>query len=248
LILGYFLFLSYFAWEQKNWTQGLILWLTVVGMVLFTHRKIQNTLHHPLKESFIRRPPVRWTFPHFTWIILSLRQNRPILLLLSKVLSLLLLNGFYYSFQTGSYDLRWLQFGMLLVAYLQLPLLLEKTESELQRQSWMLSLPLGMEHKLGYHLGSFCLLIFPELLFLAWKGWISGEMKDYLILGILALSFLMSLQLVVYKEGLSSAFLSWVVGIFFLFFLGIVFGLPWFLFSAPIALLFLNRISSAYQF
>lgn len=248
LTLAYLLFLSHFAWELNNWSHGLILWLTVVGMVFFTFTKIRKTVSNPLSESIIRRPPIHRTFPRFSWILLSVRQHRPLLLLLSKVLSLLLLNGVYYSFQTGIYDFRWLEFGTLVLAYTQLPLLLEKAESEIKEQSWLLSLPLKVSHKAGYHLGSIALLILPELLFLGWKGWNSGALTDYLILSVLTLAFLIALHLLVYWDGLSTTFVQKLAGVFFLFFFAILFGLPWLLLCMPIVILFHLHLRSSYRF
>lgn len=246
-LLAYFFFLSFFAWEQNKIPQGTILWLSVICLLGFNLWKIQRTLHFPLKEEVIKQPSVRWTFPRFTWVILSMRQNRPILLLLTKALGLLLLNGFYLSFQSGGYDFRWMQFGILCVSYLQLPLILEKTDTEVQRQSWVLALPLQLSHKLGYQLGSLGILIFPELLFLGWKGFHASHLNEYLILGIQCLSFVAGLQLLAYQKGKRFKFPQLVAGAFFLAFLGIVYGLPWIGFSIPIALLFLIQMRSPYQ-
>lgn len=247
-LLGYFLFLSYFAWEQNKPVSGIILWLTVVGVLGFNFWKIRKTLDHPLKEAVIKRPRVRWTFHRFTWIILSLRQSRPLLFLLTKGLSLLLLNGFYLSFQSGNYDFRWLQFGILCVSYFQLPLIIEKAEKEVVQQTWILALPLTLYHKLSYQVGSLVLLILPELIFLGWKGALSYKLDEYLALGMLSLTFVVGLQLMVYQKGKSTKFLQLLAAAFFLVFLGIVFGFPWLAFSIPISLLFLYQIRSAYQF
>ena len=243
--LGYFLFLSYFAWEQKALFLGMLLWLLSFGVIFFNFILIQKTLHQPLKETIIHRPSVRWTFPRFTWIILSIRNHRPILFLLSNAFSLLLLNGFFFSFQSGDYDIRWLQFGVLIVSYVQLPLILEKSDRELTHQSWTLGLPLSLDSKLGYQLGSLAMLVFPELLFLVWKGLISSNFEN-LLLAILLLSFSCALQVLVYRKRESSSFPNLASAMFFGLFLAIIFNLPWWAFVIGISFLFIHQSKRAF--
>lgn len=245
--LGYFLFLSYFAWEQKALFLGMLLWLLSFGVIFFNFILVQKTLHQPLKETIIHRPSVRWTFPRFTWIILSIRNHRPILFLLTKAFSLLLLNGFFFSFQSGDYDIRWLQFGVLIVTYVQLPLILEKSDRELTHQSWTLGLPLSLDSKLGYQLGSLAMLVFPELLFLVWKGLISSNFEN-LRLGILLLSFSCALQVLVYRKRESSSFPNLASAMFFGLFLAIIFNLPWWAFVIGISFLFIHQSKRAFGF
>ena len=218
-LLAYLLFLSYFAWEQHSIYQGISLWFFLIFSLWITYRKIRIFLNHPIKEKAIKRPSVRWTFPRFTWVLLSLKQQRPILLLLVKALGLLVMNGFFFSFQSGNYDFRWLQFGILCVIFLQFPIILEKTESEVQQQAWVLALPLGLRHKLMYQWGSLTLVLFPELFLLAWKGIHFAHPGEFISLGVLLLSFLSALQVVVYAKHSSPRFPNFVAGLFFLLFL-----------------------------
>lgn len=246
-ILTYFLFLSYFAWEQKAIHLGFYLWMSTFIFLGFTFWKIRKTLLHPLKEALVTRPSVRWAFPRFTWILLSLRQHRPILVLLSKAGGLLLLNGFFYSFQTGGYDLRWLQFGILCVAYIQLPLVIEKTEKEIEQQSWTLALPLTWKGKLSYQMGSLILLIIPELFFLVWKGVISTSFEK-MVLGILLLTFISALHLLVYRKKESSSFPNFATAMFFGLFIAIIFNVPWWAFVVGVSFLFIHQSKRAFGF
>lgn len=246
-ILTYFLFLSYFAWEQKALVPGFALWVSIVTVLGYTFWKIRKTLHHPLREAIIHRPAVRWAFPRFTWILLSLRQHRPVLVLLTKAFGLLFLNGFFYSFLSGGYDFRWLQFGILCVAYIQLPLIFEKTEKEIEHQTWTLALPLTLKDKLGYQLGSLMLLIGPELFFLVWKGVLS-TVSENLMLGILLLSFISTLQVLVYGKKESSSFPNLAATLFFGLFLAIIFGLPWWIMALAFSVLLVNQERRAFHF
>lgn len=245
--LGYFLFLSYFAWEQKAHFLGISLWMLSFAVIFFNFIIIQKTLQQPLKETIIHRPSVRWTFPRFTWIILSIRNHRPILFLLTKAFSLLLLNGFFFSFQSGDYDIRWLQFGVLIVSYVQLPLILEKSDRELTHQSWTLGLPLTLDSKLGYQLGSLALLVFPELLFLIWNRLISSSF-EHLLLAILLLSLSCVLQVLVYRKRESSSFPNMAAAMFFGLFLAIIFSLPWWAFVIGISFLFIHQSKRSFGF
>ena len=246
-ILAYFLFLSFFAWEQKALFLGGVLWLATLGVFLFNFVVIQKTLYQPLKEVIIHRPAVRWTFPRFTWILLSLRQHRPVLFLLSKASSLLLLNGFFYSFLSGDYDIGWLQFGVLCISFIQLPLILEKTEKELAQQPWTLGLPLSLGNKMGYQAGSLALMVFPELLFLVWKTSLSSNFEN-LLLAILLLSFSCALQVLVYRKRESSSFPNLAAAMFFGLFLAIIFSLPWWAFVIGISFLFIHQSKRAFGF
>lgn len=246
-ILTYFLFLSYFIWEKKAFDLGITLWMSTLILLGFTYGKIRQTLHRPLKEAFVTRPAVRWAFPRSTWILLSLRQHRPILVLLTKACGLLLLNGFFYSFQSGSYDWRWLQFGILCLAYVQLPLIFEKTEKEITQQSWILALPLSWKNKLGYQMGSLILLIIPELFFLGWKG-ILSTYPENLVCAILLVAFISALQLLVYRKKESSSFPNLALTMFFGLFLAIIFSLPWWAFVFGVSFLFFQQSKRAFGF
>lgn len=247
-ILAYYLFLSFFALEQKALFLGSVLWLVTIGALLFNFVIIQKTLHQPLKEVIIHRPAVRWTFPRFTWILLSLRQHRPVLFLLSKASSLILLNGFFYSFQSGDYDIRWLQFGVLCTTFIQIPLVLDKTEKEQAQQPWTLGLPLSLGNKMGYQIGSLALMVFPELLFLVWKSVFSSDPLKNIFLGIFLLTLISGIQALIYQKKESSSFPNLLAGLFFLVFLAIIFSLPAWVFALVIFSLFIHQTNKAYHF
>jgi hypothetical protein len=160
---------------------------------------------------------------------------------------LLLLNGFFFSFQSGDYDIRWLLFGVLIVSYVQLPLILEKSDRELTHQSWTLGLPLSLGSKLSYQLGSLTLLVFPELLFLVWNRSISSNFEN-LLLVILLLSFSCVLQVLVYRKRESTSFPNLAAAMFFGLFLAIIFSLPWWIIVIGVSFLFINQSKKAFGF
>jgi hypothetical protein len=247
-LLGYFLFLSYFAGEQQAFLKGGILWATTLFILFFSFLRIRKILSLPLKELDIYRSYFPWPFPRFAWVLLSLRQNRPILLLITKAFSLLLMNGFFFSFQSGNYDLRWLHFAILCVAFIQFPLILEKTEKELEQQTWILSLPLTIPVKLFYQLGSLILLVLPEIFFLGWKGLNSSFPTDYIILAIVLVCDMAALQFLIHQKKEIPSLPNWVAGLFFLLFLGIIFGFPWWVFFLGTFTLLIRQFRSPYHF
>jgi len=247
-LIGYFLFLSYFAWEQQALLKGGVLWGTLLVSLFINYSQIRQILIKPLKDRTIYRPFFTRPFPRFTWLLLSLRQNRPILLLITKAFSLLILNGFFYAFQSGNYDLRWLQFGILCVSFFQFPLILEKTEKEIEQQTWLLSLPLPIPVKLFYQIGSLILLVLPEMLFLSWKGLNSSFPSDYITLAIVLISDMIALQFLIYQKKEVSSFPNWLAGLFFLLFLGVIFGFPWWIVFLLTFTLLIHHIRSPYHF
>ncbi|GAA0878280.1 hypothetical protein GCM10009119_12480 [Algoriphagus jejuensis] len=246
LLIAYLAFLSFFGVEKSAWVQLAILWLTIAISWFSTVKLMHRHLAKPLKEAVLLRPRWKKPLPRFSWFVLELRQNRPILLLLTKGLSLLLLNGFFLLFHSGSYDHRWLEFGILSVAFFQIPLLLEKNEFENSRLDWFKSLPSTFSQKLFVHLGSIILVLFPELLFLLWNGVrLSGE-AFFISLPLMLISFVIALLGLIYNRPADS-FFQFAFGSFMLFFLVILFGVPWIIPVVASSIFFAFQVKSPFQ-
>ncbi len=226
ILLAYLAFLSYFGVEKNAWIPLLFLWLTVLLALGLSIRIIYGYLCRPLKEAVLIRPRWKGKLPRITWFALELRQNRPILLLLTKGLGLLLLNGFFLSFRSGSYDHRWLEFGILCVAFFHVPILMEKNDFENGRMAWFRNLPSRFVQKLLIHLGTLVLVLFPELLFLFWKGSLQLAWDRLISLPLLLISIVLALLALVYSYT-ERSFFQVAFGFFILCFLAILFGLPW---------------------
>ncbi len=246
ILIGYFAFLSVFGIEKSAWISLSILWGTIVLPLAWTIWRLYSHLSKPLKESVFISLPWRGPVPRFTWSLWELRQNRPILLLLTKGASLLLLNGFFLSFRSGTYDHRWLEFGILCIAYFQIPLLLEKADFEFSRMSWFRSLPTPLSKKALNHLATLILVLLPELLFLFWRGGKFLAWEPVIALPLLLLSLTMALQALVYQY-FGNSFVQIALGIFFLSFLLILFGIPWFLPALAASILFMLQLRSPFR-
>ncbi|WP_026965804.1 hypothetical protein [Algoriphagus terrigena] len=246
ILIGYLAFLSYFGLEKNAWTLLATLWLVVLFALGISIWLIRRHLCKPLKEAVLIRPRWKGALPRITWFALELRQNRPILLLLTKGLSLLLLNGFFLSFRSGSYDHRWLEFGVLCVAFFQIPILMEKSEFENSRMEWFRNLPRPFTQKMLTHLGTLVLVLFPELLFLLLKGGQQSGLDMLISLPLFLISLVLALQGLVYRFP-GNSFFQFGVGLFFGSFLLILFGVPWIFPVLGSLLFFASQIRSPFQ-
>jgi hypothetical protein len=246
IVIGYCIFLSFFGVEKGAWSSLAILWLSIVVSLSVSVRIIFQQLSRPLKETVLLRPRWKHSLPRFTWFILELRQNRPILLLLTKGLSLILLNGFFLSFQTGVYDHRWLEFGILCSSFLQIPILMEKAEFEQTRMEWFKSLPVQFTQKLLTHLVTCALMLSPELLFLVWKGLQASQGTALVPLPFLLIALALGLQALLYRFRLDS-FFPYSFGLFVCCFFLILFAVPWVLPVAGFIFYFITQIRSPFR-
>lgn len=246
ILIGYLTFLSFFGLEKSAWTLLFVLWLTVLSAFAITVWRIFRHLRSPLKEAVLIRPNWKGGLPRVTWFALELRQNRPILLLLTKGLSIALLNGFFLSFRSGSYDHRWLEFGVLCVSFFQIPLLLEKNDFENDRMAWFKNLPVSFSQKMLTHLGTLALILFPELLFLLWKGAQHSAWEFLIPLPLMLVSLVLALLALIYRFP-GTGFFHSAFGLFFLCFFLMLFGVPWLFPMAASAFFFVLQIRPPFQ-
>ena len=246
ILIGYLAFLSFFGLEKNAWTLLAILWFAVLFALGLSIWLIYRRLGKPLKEAVLTRPRWKGTLPKITWFALQLRQNRPILLLLTKGLSLLLLNGFFLSFRSGSYDHSWLEFGVLCVAFFQIPILMEKNEFENSRMEWFRNLPPPFTQKMLAHLGTLVLVLFPELLFLLLKGGQQSVWDPLISLPLSLISLVLALQALCYRFP-GKSFFQVGFGLFFGSFLLILFGVPWIFPALGSLVFFASQTRSPFQ-
>jgi hypothetical protein len=165
------------------------------------------------------------------------------LILLVKLVSLLLLNGFIFSYQSGGYDLRWIAFGVLCSSFMHYPIWLEKVRFESEELTWFLNLPRSIFLKIGQQLVSFGFLLLPELILLGinFPGFHSLQLIP-LLFGVNLGSY--GLVIFQYKD------IDWtkvIIGSFFLVFILIIFSVPlWLLFILSLSA-FVIGIKSPYR-
>ncbi|MFC3878652.1 hypothetical protein ACFOSV_00600 [Algoriphagus namhaensis] len=244
LIWIYGLFLTFISFGLGASYKVLVLWSTLllifaIGLILI-YQKVQK----PIPERVIRVSKLFPIVPYPFWFLTHLKTDRPLLLLGIKALSILLLNAFLFSFSSGSYDLRWVQFGLLCSAYIHIPIWMDKVEFDQDRLAFFRNYPRPISSKLRDHLINAGVLLFPEVLILLMKfGW-GGLSLDLIIL----CGFWLALNLALY--GLIQ-WKRWQMGwermaliAFFGIFLLTIYGAPAIIILVFLSFFFLARIRS----
>ena len=208
-------------------------------------------LYFKLKKPFPERTRVRSAiFNNLSfefWFLLHLRENRTLLILAVKIISIILLNGFFYIYSGGGYDLRWLEFGLLCPAFIHFPIWLEKETFESEQLSFFRNMPLSYSRKLGQHSVSILLILFPEFALLVYKFGANGNLTDLLFLLLLLISINMGIYgLIKWRTAQERALKLGYIVFFFLFLL-VIFGVHPLIISAICTVPFLVSVKSRYS-
>ncbi len=163
-------FLSIYGIKAHSYLSVFALWLVIIFSFVLHLNQIKKTFSKPIKERLVPRPFKRLTLPPFSWLLVQLKEKRPLLLLSTKGLSLILLSGFFTSYATGRYDIRWLLFAGLIAAYFHLPILMERMKMEATSMNWFKSLPSHPWRKSREHIIGLSLILSPEILMFFWRG------------------------------------------------------------------------------
>ncbi|MBB6324703.1 hypothetical protein FHS59_000318 [Algoriphagus iocasae] len=170
LILLYSLLLFYVGIPAGAWIQLSLL-------VLFLILSLWASLYYNylifskfIPETRISSNRIFKKKPFSFWFLFHLKENRPLLLLLIKALSLFLLSGFFYSYFSGGYDSRWLAFGLLISCFAHYPIWLEKWEFGEKKLYLFRSLPLKFGHKFRLEFIVFTILTLPESILILYQG------------------------------------------------------------------------------
>ncbi|MEN2281439.1 hypothetical protein AAGF08_04810 [Algoriphagus sp. SE2] len=246
LILLYSLIISYVGIKNGAWDKVVFLWISILILTLVTLYSTYKTLHRYYPEKRIHQTRIIRIKPYFLWFSFHLKENRPLLLLAVKITSLILLNGFFYSYFSGGYDMRWLAFGLLISSYFHYPIWQEKVEFSEYQLYVFKNLPRTFRTKLFQEFSTMTVLVLPELLLLFYQGRGITSIGNQFSLSF----FWVTLQLGIYglcifdkkKINLNIPFIA-----FLLVFLSILFGVE-LLFLSIIFLIFYTRsIYSPYQ-
>ncbi|MBN3582793.1 hypothetical protein JYB64_10395 [Algoriphagus aestuarii] len=223
LILLYTLLLCYVGIPLQAWWQvsTLLLFLTISFGISLYFNFLNFREFHP--EIRLSKNRIFTNKPYLLWFIFHLKENRPLLLLLIKALSLFLLSGFFYSYYSGGYDYRWLAFGLLVASFAQYPIWLERWEFGEGKLYYFRNLPMNFGYKFGREFLVFLILMLPELTLILYQGSGMDHKRElgYLLVfwiglnpGIFALCNWVQIH-----QKFSAVYLS-----FFLGFLAIIFG------------------------
>jgi hypothetical protein len=247
LLLIYAVFLSYIGVISQNLFKPFLLWIFLLGIFVLDFSLFYYKLRRPFPDKVISKSFLFPRIPFGFWFLKHLASKRPMLIIAVKLVSLTLLNGFFFSYESGGYDLRWIAFGLLCVTFIHFPVWMEKVGFDAEELSYFLNLPRSLFLKIRQHLTSLILFILPELILIGIK--FNGQE-----LGLIALNlsfFFVSINLgllglIVFQ----SQHIDWtkaIIGAFFLIFLVILFSVPFYLIAVPSLATFILAINSPYR-
>ncbi len=247
LILAYSVLLTYVGIGIQAGGKLGILWLFLIGIFLADITLLYFKLKKPFPESTRVRPAIFKKLKFEFWFLMHLRENRTLLILGVKVISILLLNGFFYIFYSGEFDLRWLEFGVLCAAYIHFPIWLEKDGFESEQLSYFRNMPINYSRKLWQHTLSIVFILFPEIALVVYKYGAIENLSESFFLLILLISINMGLYgLIKLRDNQERALKSSYLAFFFLFLL-VIFGVHPAIISVICVLPFLISIRSGYS-
>ncbi|WP_339706108.1 hypothetical protein [Algoriphagus aquimarinus] len=247
LILVYSVLLTYVGIGVHAGGKLGVLWLFLIGIFLADISILYFKLKKPFPESTRVRPAIFKNLSFEFWFLMHLRENRTLLILAVKTISIFLLNGFFYFYFGGGYDLRWLEFGLLCAAYVHFPLWLEKDSFESEQLSYFRNMPIPYPRKVWQHSVPILFILFPELTLLVYKYGAIENLSELFFLLILVLSLNMGLYgLIKLRDNQERVLKSSYLAFFFLFLL-VIFGVHPAIISVICVLPFLISIRSGYS-
>lgn len=216
LILLYGALLSFVAIGIDTCGKLVILWIFIAGIFLADLSTTYLKLKKPFPDYIRVRSRIFKKLKFQFWFLMHLREKRTLLILAVKLVSIILLNGFFYAFSTGSYDLRWLEFGLLCASFAHFPIWLDKHAFESDQLSYFHAMPLRFGWKLKQHSITIMLILLPEFMLLIYRF---GSVKNLANLLFLLL-LLQALNIGIYglikgrstlSESLTSGYLVFII-------------------------------------
>ena len=182
LLLIYAAFLSYIGVSSQSLLKPLLLGFFLIGVFTIDFSLFYYKLRRPFPDKVIPKSFLFPRIPFGFWFLKHLTTNRPILIISIKLVSLLLLNGFFFSYESGGYDLRWIAFGLLCAAFIHFPVWMEKVRFDAEELSYFINLPRSTFLKIRHLLTSIVLFILPELILIGIK--FNGQELGLIVLNL----------------------------------------------------------------
>lgn len=251
ILILYAVFLSILSIDSERWSILPAIWGMLAVLYFIYSSLIFYQLRHPLTEIKVKAKRIKKKKAvkthYYFWLLSHLKDNRPLLILASKFISILFLLLFLGTYQTGVYDNRWLQFGILCISLANYPILMEKRYFETSKLSYFLNMPIPFFEKLKKHSLEILIIILPEIFFIIYQDFTSEVDFHSLQLIILLIALNLGLFGLCNSVSESSKMTRNTFISFFLLFFGILYNLPWIILSIPAIVLFLISIKSQYK-
>ncbi|WP_074223036.1 hypothetical protein [Algoriphagus halophilus] len=244
--LFYALIVLYQGIFLRFWERSILL-LTFIFLIGFVHLYLGFIEIKKFKiVSGVSGKKVKRKRPFIVWFYFHLQEERPLLLLLSKLFSLFVLNGFFYTYYQGGYDERWLLFGMLITSFIHFPLWLDKSEFTHRKLSIFNNLPFSLGFKLKNELRTTCIFILPEIGLMLFQGLETWGLWRCLIWAIYWIGLNLGLISMCRLKFQTSRFQLLPIWSFFGAFLAIIYSTPALLFALIPFAFFLHQIRRPY--
>lgn len=169
-VVAYAVFVGYYGWKNGQHgailsTAGFLLILPLTGVWAYEYR-----LHRPNPDTrlsqlsaYINR---RFTKPYWSYFILYLFNQAPVLLFLTKAFTCLLVVGVCKLYPTDTYDERLFSLAGSAIGMVHVVLLLHLYEFEHVQLPLLRNLPFSLVQRFINYSGLFTLLMLPETIFL----------------------------------------------------------------------------------
>ncbi len=163
-------FVGYYGWITGRYsavlfTAGYLLLLPLTGVWTYEYRLFRPNPDTRLSQlsAYINR---RFTKPYWSYFVLYLFNQAPVLLFLTKVFTCLAVVGVCKLYPTDSYDERLFSLAGSAIGMIHLVVLLHLYEFEHVQLPFLRNLPLTLGQRFFNYSGLFTLLMLPETLFL----------------------------------------------------------------------------------
>lgn len=169
-VIAYAAFVGYYGWKSGQYsavlcTAGYVLLLPLTGVWVYEHRLFRPNPDTRLNllSAYINR---RFTKPYWSYFVLYLFNQAPVLLFLTKVFTCFVVVGVCKLYPTDTYDERLFSLAGSALGMVHLVVLLHLYEFEHVQLPFLRNLPLTLGQRFFNYSCLFALLMLPETLFL----------------------------------------------------------------------------------
>jgi hypothetical protein len=171
--------------------------------------------------------------PFSFFYIAELIKNRPIMYILVKVFTFLIISFFIYLYPTDEYDPRLFSIALVMIVFANYPLMQEWLIYENQKSNFVKALPISAFRHIVYMLGTIIILVIPEIILFGLKSTPFVDLASWAISLIFILLGLKSIFYLPVKSEYMQQNLFWV---FIILLILIMYKVPLIVLAMPICI------------
>lgn len=223
-VIAYVVVIINVAIRAHQYQQALIILFFNILFFIVAVWQYFNTIQQRSKETLLWKisiPSLPIKKPVFLYSLIYIWKERKLMLLLTKLFTMVYLYGFMEFYEPYRYDIRPILLSILLVLAAHMTLIFEMRIFENEYLLFSRNLPIGIIKRFVQSLALFMVLLIPELLFI-WKGYpLHFSVTDYtqIVLMVLAIPTFMHAILYTYSmllEEYMRLVFAFVAALFFL--------------------------------